>query len=122
MQAGSRYWLIEAESRGSVLEDVDVQAVMSAIGVDPVGFCDRFARMTAELYLAGTMSFDEADGAINALHAYVCSGPWEMDLLPEFSWQVYLAFDAGEFDHGVPRRDPIAELTNPRLKKLLARG
>ena len=95
---------------------------MSALGLGPERFCNAFARLSAEMYVTRELSYDEADGAVNALNWYSSMGPWGMDLLPEFSWQVYLAFDAGEHSHGGQIPDAARQITLPRLQELLARG
>ena len=110
-----------SKSTDCPLQDADVARAMNAMELSPLQLCDAFARMSAELCVSGELSYEEADGAVNALHWYSSMGPWNMDLLPEFSWQIYLAFDAGEHDHGGRFPNSVTELTFPRLEELLAR-
>lgn len=122
VKSAAGYRSAGVESCDCPLDDAEVDRVMNSLGLGPEQFCDAFARLSAEMYLAGEISFEEADGAVNALHWYSSMGPWGMDLLPEFSWQVYLAFDAGEHSHGGKVPASALQITIPRLQVLLARA
>ncbi|MCK7593173.1 hypothetical protein [Pseudomarimonas salicorniae] len=122
VRSASHAPLVDSAAQAAAFEEHQVRTVMQDFELDREGFCDLFAQTTAELFLSGTLSFDEADNAINALSWYASMGSWHMELLPEFSWLVYQAFDAGEHDHGGRVTNAIEQLTKPRLIALLERS
>ena len=74
------------------------------------------AKRIASLFLQESMSFDDADAAINSLNTI-----WLDDVekygFPEPAYSVYLAFDAGEFS--VDNKDPVELYTEPELRRIL---
>ncbi|MET3109562.1 hypothetical protein AAKU67_004486 [Oxalobacteraceae bacterium GrIS 2.11] len=71
---------------------------------------DQISLQIAKGYLDSTYSFTEADTVMNDIYVYLTHS----GLLTEaevITWDVYLAFDAGEFHH---RGDDLSE--DPRLK------
>jgi|26BtaG_2_1085354.scaffolds.fasta_scaffold05773_3 hypothetical protein len=98
-----------------------VPEVLAALGVPFSELADAFAREAGRQYLAGEISFDQGDNAIGWLHGFALLGP-NGDLLDGLAWQVYQAFDAGEY-RPVGRaagEDLPAKCTIPRLRQLLA--
>ena len=84
-------------------------------------FADFFAREVARLYVAGQLSFEEGDNAIGWLHGFALMGPQD-ELLDGLAWQVYLAFDAGEYHPtgSAAGEDLPQKYTLPRLRQLLS--
>jgi len=84
-------------------------------------FAESFARRVAERFVSAQLSFDQADNAIGWLHGYALMGP-HGDLLDGFAWQIYRAFDAGEYHPtGSAAGDDLpTKYTLPRLRQLLS--
>ena len=83
-------------------------------------FSGAFARTVARLYVSGHISFEQGDNAIGWLHHYSLMGP-HGGLLDEFAWQVYRAFDAGEYHPTESTSvDLPAKYTLPKLRQLLS--
>jgi hypothetical protein len=57
-------------------------------------FCDSFARFLVQKYLAGDLSWADADAAAN--HIFDLMIQHCGDRVPDYAWDVYLAFDVGE--------------------------
>ncbi|WP_156401399.1 hypothetical protein [Duganella sp. Root1480D1] len=86
---------------------------LSVCGRSRNAFSENFAKEVAQRYLHGTIAFDVADCAINALSAWTP--------LEDFSaccWAIYLAFDEGEYLHRGQAAGTNEELfTRPLLIK-----
>lgn len=94
----------------AVVEQVCAQAQLSIHAV-----FTAFARDVAEKYLQGTYTWCFGDVVMNCLYtyAYVFSDTG----LPAYAWQVFIAFDEGEYIH--PGDPPDFE-HETRTKALLA--
>jgi hypothetical protein len=84
-------------------------------------FCLQFSERVARSYLAGELTFTQADQAANWLfaHSYVSENcPGEM---PIFARQIFEAFDNGEYYHDGDSRDvdPESKYTRPQVQQLL---
>jgi hypothetical protein len=81
-------------------------------------FCQLFARRVASQYLSGILDFTTADVAMNSIENYVL-GTYEVTL-PSFAYDVYLAFDQGEYRHkgDADTVDSAEKYTKPRLQAL----
>lgn len=89
--------LIESTSQGSMRLE-NVQACASALGVSIGDVLDRFARVVAQRYLQGQCCWEVGDTAANHLFAFAMSA--NGGELSPFAWEVFLAFDAGEYPPG----------------------
>lgn len=91
------------------------------VGQARADFCDAFSRRVAHEYAAGRLSFEVADAAVNRLYFYGFHG--EGNVFPEYSWDVYLAFDDGEWHRpGDPdTTDPELKYTRPQIIEIVAR-
>jgi hypothetical protein len=84
--------------------------------------CNTIAVTVAKRFNDSAMTFDDADGVMNALsglmlgHAHVVESADPG--LPEPAWSIFLAFDAGEYDHG-DGADPIERFTRPLVRDAL---
>jgi len=78
-------------------------------------FCDEFSHYVAVCYLSGTLTFEVADRAMNELFSHSYAD--EDRGMPSFAWQVFNAFDQGEFHHqdDPPDVDPELKYTKPIL-------
>ena len=94
--------------RGCLTPDTDLFELYNALAL-------RIAR----LFLAGSVSFHDADAAINSLNTIWLDDAIKYDF-PEPAYSVYLAFDAGEYS--VDDKDPVELYTKPELRRLLHDG
>ncbi len=86
----------------------DVSAACVVLGVSPTEFCDIFAREVAREYLAGELSWSDADCAMNALSGFFFVHLPADAPFPDYSFAVFQAFDAGEM---------VAEPENERVTR-----
>ena len=80
---------------------------------------DQLAHHIAQGYRKGIWSFEDADGAMNHLWAYLCS---QKDFeIPPFFYSVYEAFDAGEYYYSRDACDvsPEERYTRPLIEEIL---
>jgi hypothetical protein len=73
-----------------------VSVACMELGVSPAGFCDHFAKEVARSYLAGELSWMEADAAMNALSGFFFMHIADGAPFPDYAFGVFLAFDDGE--------------------------
>lgn len=77
-------------------------------------FCDGFARRLVELYLSRHLTWADADAAANNIFSLMVEECGER--VPDYAWEVYLAFDAGECTE--PGGDAT---TRPLVEAIVAR-
>jgi hypothetical protein len=108
--------LIETASSNRPLALADVEATARQVGLAVPDVLDLFARTVAMRYLKGDYSYGHADMAMNQLFgfAHAVSGVG----LPEFAWQVFGAFDEGEYIHD---GEPPEQQGESRTRELLGR-
>lgn len=106
--------LIDTAASNQPLLSADVESVARGLGVPLPKLMDLFARTVATRYLRGQCSFGFADMAMNQLFgfAHAETGPG----LSEFAWQVFGAFDEGEYVHQGESPDEQGEA---RTRKIL---
>lgn len=97
----------------------EVDAIRRETGWSRERFCDEFARDVAHGYAAGRLCFTAANAAMKRLYAFGYGNSRRM--LPAFSWDVYQAFDDGEYRHcGDPDDvDPELKYTRPQILSLV---
>ena len=81
-----------AIARPLQVSDLNLGDTVSPRGVR--AFCDSFARRLVERYLAGSLTWSDADIAANHIFELMIQSCGER--MPGYAWDVYLAFDAGE--------------------------
>jgi hypothetical protein len=116
--------LIEAALTGVVEYGLLVR-VGSASSLTPPALLNALGLHVAQKYAAGEMSFEEADTIMNAAFgAAVSEEFWAKHdrTIPESMYEVYLAFDAGEYcrpsdGEGI---DPELKYTKPAIASFLA--
>lgn len=93
-----------------------VADAVSEIGVSATALVNATAVELASRFLDGRCGFDAADMAINCLAGYAIA----RDNRPDLLWNIYLAFDAGEYYRSDENRTlhPGEEFTRPRLLQL----
>lgn len=108
--------LIEMAMRGR-LETAELNAASATRGIGLPDMCDRLSKEIAEGYLQGEISWDDGDMAMNCLFAWAY-GPDDVGL-PDFSMNVFLAFDQAEFRHDQPLESGPEFHTVPRLRAIM---
>jgi hypothetical protein len=91
--------------------------------VSPGALLDGLAALVAKDYSSETMTFIEADTIMNAAFGVSVEFWVENDItIPPSMFEVYCAFDAGEYYHhgDPPEVDPELKYTKPLIAKFLA--
>lgn len=101
------------------IAECEVDAIRRQTGWSRERFCDEFSRRVAQGYATGCLCFTVADAAMNRLYAFSYGN--SRGMLPAYSWDVYQAFDDGEYRHyGDPEDvDPELKYTRPQILALL---
>jgi hypothetical protein len=73
-------------------------------------FCDEFCRRLVVRYLLNDLSWDEADAAANGIYLLMIEGCGGR--VPDYAWDVFLAFDEGEIG------DRCDSFTRPRILEI----
>ena len=84
-----------------------------------LAFCNAFSFQVASSYLSGQLDFEAGDRAMNNLYSFSYHG--EDRGMPEFAWDIFNAFDQGEYYHSGDSReiDPAEAYTKPMLRAML---
>lgn len=112
--------LIATAASNHPLSAQDVESVARESGVPVPQLLDLFARTVATRYLREDYSYGFADMAMSQLlgFAHGVTGPG----LSDFAWQVYDAFDAGEFVSDVEAAEQPEQLTRELLGRIGSLG
>jgi hypothetical protein len=112
--------LIETAASNQALSPADVESAARESGVSVLQLLDLFARTVATRYLREDYSYGFADMAMNQLLAFAhgVTGPGLSDL----AWQVYDAFDAGEYIGDGEAAGQNEQLTRELLGRLGSLG
>jgi hypothetical protein len=95
----------------------DIEETARNLGVSVSALCDEFALEVAKGFMDGDYSWDFGDIAMNGL--YSCAYANGDFGLPDFAFEVFEAFDEGEYRHS---KGPSGEArTRTLLEPLLAR-
>ena len=80
---------------------------------------EEVAEFIARGYENGNLSFDLCDGIVNGMYASFLELP--LTQMPPVFYDVFLAFDAGEYDHTGDDTsvNPVEKYTNPQIRKVL---
>jgi hypothetical protein len=97
----------------------EIAACCASLGDDTEGALNSIALSLAERYDLAQMDFATADVVANALHSW-CLLTRDR-VLPDPAYQVFLAFDEGEYHHASDSRDvdPEVKYTRPMIKDVL---
>jgi hypothetical protein len=98
-----------AAHRMLTLDDVGLSATSAPDAVK--GRCNAIAADLANQYLAGSLSWLDADTRANSIYDLMISHCGSQ--VPAFAWDVFLAFDEGEVD------DRGDSHTRPRVTELV---
>jgi len=86
-------------------------------------FYNAAALQVARQYHRGQLAYSFCDGLMNDLWSAVQAGFTSgRNQVPEPFYEIYEAFDAGEFHRAKDRSDdPVADFTDPLIAKLISR-
>lgn len=105
---------------GGDLPKEQIDAIAAASGNDRTAAFNSIMVCLAELFLQGDLEFWDADDIANGVWPLMLKDAIDRDVaLPSPGFEIYEAFDAGEWDHGDPGQDPVEKFTRPILKELL---
>ncbi|HKE86403.1 MAG TPA: hypothetical protein VKB50_21745 [Vicinamibacterales bacterium] len=107
--------LIQAASE-SPLRAKHVEAAAENLRATAGELYDLFARTVAQRYLSGELSYTSGDAAMTHLFGYATSGGGPE--LSRLAWQVFEAFDEGEYVHV---GEPAEQQGEVKTRALLAR-
>lgn len=109
----------ERDDDGTVPTHEDVAQWSAWAGLDHDALLDEVALALAREYDGGSVSFEVGDWIANDLYSYCLfyDLPW-----PDVFFEVYLAFDEGEYSHHGASDNPESDYTRPMIKELLGRA
>lgn len=108
----------EAVGRDLSKEQIDAFAIAS--GNDRTAAFNSIMVCLAELFLKGEVGFWDADHIANDVWPLMLDDAIERDVpLPSPAFEIYEAFDAGEWNPGNAAQDSVERPTRPLLEKLL---
>ncbi len=99
----------------------DAEALCAAESIQLNDLYNRLALFVAQSFDVSAMSYQDADTAMNAINCMMvedASRKGDGFEFAEPALSVYLAFDAGEYNHG-DGEDPIEKYTRPQIKELI---
>jgi hypothetical protein len=105
-----------AASEGNPLWPDGFLPLCAKHGLTKDEFCHAFARVVALGFVQGELSYAEGDAAMNCLFGIV-----DIDLRG-LAWEIYHAFDAGEYQHDEDPPGTISwqKYTLPNVMEVLA--
>ena len=117
--------LVEAAQTGVIRYEQLVQ-IANAGSMSAPEALDSLALHIAKKYGIGEVSFEDADAVMNAAFATATSEEFwakHEDTIPPFMFEVYRAFDEGEYLHPGDQEgvDLEAKYTRPLIASILAR-
>ncbi|NNN04983.1 MAG: hypothetical protein HKL90_03690 [Elusimicrobia bacterium] len=104
--------IIESAAVNEKIDPDEVRRFCTENGVSVSLFFDKFSEEVTSLFLNNLMSWEAGDAAINAASGFMTST--QIPIL-DFTWEVFLAFNAGEIAPG-------PAITRPLLAQALAKS
>ena len=110
------------------LTDDDIERWTAEVEISVEALFDGIAMYLARGFHTGTLPFAFCDAIVNNLNGFVYdprsfyathakNGPLQGP--PKLFWDIYLAFDAGEYWRPGDDRDPITSYTRPAIGKIV---
>ena len=98
----------------------DAESVCAATGIEMTELYNQIALIVAKRFDAGRLSYEDGDGAMNAIFCMMIDDDANCHPAPyvEPAWSIYLAFDEGEYFHG-GSTDPVETFTRPQIRHVL---
>ena len=110
-----------AEEESKEAFDSALEEFRAAQGLEISDAIEVVAVVVAEQFLKHTVSFEQGDQILNLLWIRITDDLVEQGTsssLPKLAYDIYDAFDAGEYDHG-DGKDPVMTHTIPALQETL---
>jgi hypothetical protein len=102
--------------RAHLTED-DIQRWSPLIGGSRSALYDRIAVFLARGFHSAELEFEFCDAVANHLFGIITYADED---LPDIFWEIYLAFDAGEYYHAGNRdEDPVETYTRPSIARII---
>jgi hypothetical protein len=100
------------------LSDPDVERWSGELGISRAAFYDRLASRLAGGFHCGEFPYAFCDWVMMDIHAVITCAD---EIRPKLFWNVFLAFDAGEYSHDDDDRstDPSEKYTRPLIAKII---
>jgi hypothetical protein len=99
------------------LTEADILRWSSAVGCSRSQLFDEIARLLAFGFNTAEISFEVCDAIVNDLVGPVTN---TSEPRPELFWDVYSAFDEGEYYHDNNRdEDPVETYTRPMIERIV---
>lgn len=108
----------ELERAALSIGDEEIERWSLESGHSHLKVFDSVAADLAIGFHEGRLTFDFCDRVVNCLVGHVYFGT--LPTWPELFWEVFLAFDAGEFNRANDKRDPVEVYTRPLIAKIVA--
>jgi hypothetical protein len=100
-------------SPSALLSDADIARWAFDTGLARGEIYDRIAIWIARGFCRSELSFEFCDRIVNDIHGVIMLAN---EHRPKLFWEVFLAFDSGEFYRSNDRtRDPVDEFTRPLI-------
>jgi hypothetical protein len=98
-------------------------ALAEAASCTPNELLDQLSLHVARDFIDDALSFEHGDYIMNSVFGTLCSSPYPGGYfeMPDLTYEVYLAFDSGEYrrTEDTPDVDPVEKYTRPMLLRLL---
>lgn len=99
------------------LTDDDVERWSALTGEPRSALYDQIALYLARGFHRSELDFEFCDAVVNDIHAIITLAD---DIRPDLFWEIYLAFDGGEYYHSNKREDDPAEVyTRPLIARAI---
>jgi hypothetical protein len=100
------------------LTEDDIRRWMDLLGEPRPVLYDRIATYLARGFDSSELPFAFCDAVVNDIHGVITSTDQHR---PELFWEVFLAFDEGEYYHNNKRdEDPVEMYTRPQIARIVA--
>jgi hypothetical protein len=99
------------------LSEDDIQRWSALVGESRAVLYDQIAIYLARGFHNSALTFDFCDAIVNDIHGVITSADEDR---PALFWEIYLAFDEGEYYHNEMRdEDPVEEYTRPLISRIV---
>ncbi|WP_420590211.1 hypothetical protein [Bacterioplanoides sp.] len=113
---------IEEFVQKAIREDIsitDIESYSKSSSTDIESAFNKLSLHFAEKFNEGSISYTDCDFAMNGIWPIMLDYIMEKDIpLLEPCYEIYCAFDAGEYNHG-DDADPVEKYTLPAIKEIL---
>lgn len=100
-----------------ILTNFDILKWTASAGMPRQDLYDQLAIELARGFHSSALSFEFCDAVVNEIHSIII---FRNEQRPHFFWEIYLAFDSGEYYHEGNRGEHPAEAyTRPQIERIL---